>query len=458
MPTKPKIANFKGTRESIATMFNAIRNNATANYRNYVPEADNHLENLPELGSIIMDMPALRNEFLSALMNRIALVLVTSKSYQNPLAVLKKGKIDLGETVEEVFVNIAKPFQYDPAVAENKIFARENPDVRAAFHILNYKKFYKVTIQDNELELAFLSWEGIRDLITKIVETLYTSANYDEYVVMKYMLAKSIVNGRLNPVQIPTVSPTNMRGIAASMKALSNGYEFMKTKYNVAGVANYSTKDRQYLISTADFDASMDVEVLASAFNMSKAEFLGHRILIDSFTDFDNERLVELFGNNNPDYVPFTQDELTALEAVPAVLVDRDWFMIFDKLFKFTENYNGEGLYWNYWYHTWKIFSISPFANASVFVSGAPSVTSITVSPETATIYKGQDILLSATVVTENFASKEVKWTVEGVDGVTIDIYGNLYVPADAESGTVTVTATSVFDPSVSATATVTIS
>ena len=456
MPTRPSVKGLKTNgAKGVADIFEAIRNDATANYRDYVPPMNPNASNIREIGAIIMDMPVLKNEFLNALVNRIALVLITSKAYSNPWQVLKKGKLELGETIENVYVNITKPFQYDPAVAEKKVFERNLPDVRASFHTINYQKFYKIPIEDAELELALLSWEGIRDLIAKIVETVYTSANLDEYLAMKYLLCKSIVNGRLYPKQIQTLSPQNMRGIAARIKGVSNDYEFMKTTYNIAGVANFSIKRDQYLICTTDFDAEMDVEVLASAFHMERAEFMGHRILIDSFSEFDEARLAELF-KDDPNYVPFTAEEKASLEKVPAVLVDKDWFMIFDKLERFTENFNGEGMYWNYFYHVWKIISANPFENAVVFNTGTPAVDSVTVSPETATVMAGQSILLSATVTTEDFASKVVNWTCEGVEGATIDIYGNLTVPADA-TGTITVTATSAFDPTKSAIATITI-
>ncbi len=455
MPTVP--ANRNLTASSV-DILNAIRNNASANYRDYIPAARADVESIREIGAIIMDYPALQNEFLSALVNRIGRVLITSKSYSNPWAIFKKGLLEFGETVEEIFVNIAKPFEYDPAVAESKVFAREIPDVRSAFHILNYQKFYKSTIQNEQLRQAFLSWTGITDLIAKIVDAMYTGANYDEFQTMKYMLAKNILNGRLNAVQIPTVSEQNMKSIVGTIKGVSNNYEFMSTKYNVAGVATYSYKPEQYFVIDSNFDATMDVEVLASAFNMDKADFIGHRILIDSFGELDTERLNQLFGSD-PNYVPLTSAELTALKAIPAVLVDRDWFMVFDILMNFTEQYNGEGLYWNYWYHTWKTFSVSPFANASVFVPGVPSITSVTVSPESATISPGQTILLSAEVVTANFASKAVNWSVSPeTEGVSISVLGELSVDSSVTGTTLTVTATSTVDSTKSDSATITVS
>ena len=101
---------------------------------------------------------------------------------------LLAGYTEIGETIEEIFVNIAKPYEYDVAEAETKVFKREIPDVRAAFHTMNFQKYYKVTVSQDQLRQAFLSWQGITDLIAKIVDSLYTAMEKDEYVTMKYMI------------------------------------------------------------------------------------------------------------------------------------------------------------------------------------------------------------------------------------------------------------------------------
>ena len=453
MPNRPNVVTLS---KNSVDILNAIRNGASANYRDYVPEADQSLDSLRQIGDIIMNYDALQNEFLSALINRIGRVLISSRTYSNPWNMLKKGTLEFGETIEEVFVNIAKPFQYDPAVAENKIFAREIPDVRTAFHIMNYKKFYKVTIQQYQLKQAFLAWQGIYDLIAKIVDAMYTGANYDEFLTMKYVIARQILGGRLYPVTIPEANKANAGDIVSVIKGISNDFEFMKTKYNQTGVSNYSDKKRQFLIVNSKFDAIMDVNVLASAFNMDKAEFMGRKILVDSFGDLDMPRLRELLGKDET-FVDYTDDELKALDAIPAILIDEDWFMIYDNLFNFTENFNGEGMYWNYWYHVWKTFSVSPFANNALFIPGTPSITSVTVTPATATVLAGQSISLSATVVTDYFAPQTVTWTTE-TEGVTVNASGVVTIGADVESGTkITITATSAFDTTKSGSATLTV-
>lgn len=452
MPTKPKVVTLTNSSVDI---LNVIRKNASQNYRDYVPMATPDADSIREIGAVIMDYPNLQNEFLSALVNRIGRVLITSKMYDNPWTMFKKGMLDFGESIEEIFVNIAKPFQFDPEVAESTVFKREIPDVRSAFHIMNYQKYYKATIQNDQLRQAFLSWDGITDLISKIVDAMYTGANYDEFQTMKYMLAKRILNGQLYPVTIPTVQTENMKDIVTTIKGVSNKFEFMSSKYNLTGVQTFTKKEDQYLLINSKFDAQMDVEVLASAFNMDKAEFAGHRVLVDSFGDLDIDRLNLLF-KDDPTYTEIGDSDLKALDAIPAIIVDKNYFMIFDNFYNFTEQYNGEGLYWNYWYHVWKTFSISPFANNALFIPGTPTVTSVTVSPAKANVSAGQKVQLSAVVQTTEFAPQSVTWSVTSGENVTVNQNGLVTIGTGA-SGEVVITATSTYDHEKTGTATLTI-
>ena len=448
---------------SSVDVLNAIRNSASVNYRDYVPVATPDAESIREIGTIIMDYPTLQNEFLNALINRIGKVMLTSKMYQNPWEMFKKGLLEYGETIEEIFVNIAKPEQYSAEDAENTVFKRTAADVKSAFHVRNFQELYPVTIQDKDLRAAFLSWDGVTDLIGRIVDSLYSAASFDEFTVMKYLLAKRMLAGGLKPVVMGDYS-SDAKVAVKSFKGISNKMEFMSTDYNVAGVHNFSKKDDQFLIVNADFDAVMDVEVLASAFNMDKAEFLGHKVLVDNFGEINDSRLKLLFGS---EFTPLTSDEKTALNAVPAVLVDRDWFMIYDNLFNFTEQYNAKGMYWNYFYHVWKTFSVSPFANAVMFLTSAPTISAVEVTPATASAVAGQSVTLSAAVSGSAFANQAVDWTISGATDTStyINDAGVLVLGASETgtvaqgetNGTITVTATSVGNSTKTDTATITV-
>ena len=454
MAIKPK--NVELTASSVEIL-NSIRNSATPYYKQMIPTAKANTSSVRQIGNVMMEYEPLQNEFLSALYNRISRVIITSKMYYNPWAPFKKGLMELGETVEEVFVNIAKAHTFNPEKAETEFMKREIPDVRAAFHTMNYQKFYKATISNDQLRQAFLSWQGITDLIAKIVDAMYTAHNYDEFQVTKYMLARNILNGYLHPVTVPLINKENAEDIVTEVKSASNNLVYMSRDYNLAGVDSFTKKKDQFIITTARFDAIMDVNVLAAAFNMDKAEFMGNRVQIDGFDKIDDTRMTQLFTDDpNAGYIPLTTQEKAALAQIPAIIVDRDYFMIFDNLYKFTEDYNGEGLYWQYWYHAWKTFSTSPFANAVIFVPGTPSIKKVTVSPPTATVNKGNMLQLNAVVEAESFAPKSVVWGVNSKLS-TISQNGLLTVGAKETASNLTVTATSTYDNGKSGTATITV-
>ena len=296
---------------------------------------------------------------------------------------------------------------------------------------------------------------GTEILIGDIVNSLYTAANYDEFLTMKYLLGKTILKGRMYPVEVAAISAANAKDIVTTVKENSNILEFPSTKYNPAHVFQHTPKSEQVIFINARFDAIMDVNVLASAFNMDKAQFMGQRVLIDSFGSLDRERLAELFADD-PNYVPLTDAEITALDTIPMAVVDEKFFMIFDNLNEFTEIYNAELLYWNYFYHQWKTFSTSPFSNALVYVPTTPAVTGITVTPATATVKAGSSLALTVEVATDGFAPQTVVYESD-TDGVTVTEGGVVQVD-EGVSGTATITVTSTYDDSVSATVTLTIS
>ena len=457
MATKPKIVTL--TNNSVDVL-NAIRNSASINYRDYVPIATADADSIREIGATIMDYPALQNEFLNALVNRIGRVILTSKSYQNPWAMFKKGFLEFGETIEEVFTNLAKPFQFDPAVAENEIFKREIPDVRSAFHVLNYQKFYKATVSQEQLRMAFMSWDGVTSLISSIVESMYTAANYDEFITMKYLLCKRILSGEMYWDSVSGGSDAIAKNMIKEVRMHSANLTFLSSKYNLAGVYNSTEKNNQYIIIPSMWLAQIDVEVLAAAFNMDKVEFMGHVVPVDSLSEFDTARLNELF-KDDPTYTEFGENDIMALSMVAAVLVDKDFFMIFDNLQNFTENYNGQGLYWNYYYHVWKTFSTSPYANAILFTGGGSadwSSAAVNVTPNAATVLPGQSVQLKANLtVNTPFVSKSIDWE-SSSEYATVNKSGVVTVLANAPKSTqITITAKAHAHPATTGTATITV-
>lgn len=427
---------------STIDILNVIRMNANAEYQNAVPEITKATD-IPKVGEVIYGTPAFSNYFISALINRIALVRVRSANFNNMYKELKKGYLEFGETVEEVFVNIAKARDFSVEKGEAREFKRTIPDVRSAFHAMNWRVQYPITIEDMELRQAFLSINGVQDLIAKLVDSIYNANEYDEYLLFKYLMIKAISHGKMYPVSIG--DGTDIHDAAVQYRGMSNNLEFMNSKYNSAGVRTTTRKDDQYIFMDAFYNAKYDVNVLASAFNMDKATFMGHLKLIDSWNTFDNERF-DVIRANSDGIEEVTADELALMADVKAVLVDKEWFQIYDNLDKMTEQYCASGMYWNYFYNVWKTVSSSPFSNAIVFVTS----TAQTALPASITLkIADKDASTEATVFTLTPQLDNTSLAPSSLNfhqtqalteaGIAVHKFGGIMIPASQNSTAMTI-------------------
>ena len=429
---------------STLDILNVIRANASLEYQNSVP-AVTQVSDIPKVGEVIYGTPAFANQFINALVNRIALVRVQSATFNNPYAILKKGYLEFGETVEDIFVQIAQVVDYSAEKAAARELKRTMPDVKSAFHAMNWRVMYPVTIQDEDLNLAFRSAEGVQDLIARIVDSVYTAAEYDEFLLFKYLIIKAVSSGKLYPVSIG--AGTDLKDAAKAFRGVSNKIQFMSKDYNEYGVKTNTPIGRQVIFMDADFNAEFDVDVLSAAFNMEKADFMGRLFLIDDFTSFDNERF-ELIRAASDGLEAVTDDELLLMADVKAITVDENWFQVYDNLNKMTENYVGSGLYWNYWYHQWKTISTSPFANAVVFALNTatttlPATVRVTITDKSES---ADAITLTLGVAeTDTLQPSNVKFiqTEELTEsGIAVHPFGALLIPASQASTDITVKAT----------------
>lgn len=197
----------------------------------------------------------------------------------------------------------------------------------------------------------------------------------------------------------------------------------------------------------ADFNAKFDVKVLASAFNMDKATFIGKLHLIDDFASFDNERF-EAIREESTGLEEVTADELNLMKNVKGVLVDEEWFQVYDNLFEFDETRVGSGLYWNYWLHVWKTISYSPFANAIAFVDSSDTID----KPETITVsITGKEVSEVGTIFTLNVNDDTATLAPNSVnfvqtkalttDGIAVQKYGAIVIPSTKSTTEITLVA-----------------
>lgn len=399
---------------------NAIRN-SNPNVANYVPLAN--AENVAEIGQGILINQTIQNEFITSLVDRIGLVVVRQVSLANPLKKFKKGMMPQGRSIEEIFTDITKAKKYNPEDAESTVFRREIPNVKTLFHERNRQDFYEQTIQDSSLQSAFVTWGHFESFVSSIINAIYNSAEVDEYEYMKLLIDNYYSKGLFSVVKVTKPdTETTARGLVKKMRATATKMTLPSGSrdYNALAVRTRSEMADLHLIIDADLNAEIDVEVLARAFNMDKTSFLGNLTVIDGFSS-------------------------TGLEAV---LIDKDWYMVYDNLMKLETIRNPKGLYWNYFYHVWQTLSVSRFANAVAFVSEevAP-VTQVIVDPTILSLRAGKTFDYTAYVRATDGQEHDVVWDVVGSagtvvqSGTTVDEKGKLTL-ADLQTGQLLVTAT----------------
>lgn len=443
MPTKPRIA----TNTNIsADVINAVKNSASSYYKDYVPYVTADADSLRGIGAIIMNNPALENEFLNTLVNRIAFARIASRLYTNPLATLKKGVIDVGETVEDIFVNIAKVYQYGEiagsgADTATNLFKKYEPDVRTAFYIMNSQLTYPVTVNRAMLKSAFKSWSGMDELISGIIQSVYTAAAYDEFNITKYLIGQHILNGKLAYYRFDETSADKYKLCATQMRKVSNDFQFMSADYNIAGVTTFTDSDKKVILINTDYDANIDTNVLAGAFQLPYADYLNRRILIDGLGHLDIARLNKAFANDST-YTEPSADDMAFLDKVAGVIIDEDFVQIYDNVFEMRDMPIANTLDHNYFLHMWQTYAVSPFANAVAVIPNdlvaaqTPSNTSITLLTETFYALVGQkpavntpfSLLLTANVNTVNGASKDLIYTLVSDNTNSVTVYPNGYV------------------------------
>lgn len=327
-------------------MLNTIRDNASQEYQDLIPEATQ--TNLQDIGAMLISDVNLANEFTSALVNKIAFTKVHNKIWKNPLGILKKGTKPLADTVEEVFVNYAKAEEFD--AEGNSLLNRKLPNVKSVYHSMNRKDKYKVTISTEQLSKAFRSYGDLRNFYNVIINSLYNGDNRDEFVIFKKLLTNAISKKYVKQITVadPCTSKENATSFIKAVKTISAGMEFVSSNYN--GYLDAQSKDTipvetftevkdQYILIDTATDVAIDVDVLANAFNLTKQEFLARKIRIDAFPDSN----------------------------IRAMVIDKDFTQIYDDLYQMRRFENGEGLYENYILHHWQTISASPLVNAVAF-------------------------------------------------------------------------------------------
>lgn len=407
----------------VIELLNTIRDNASQAYQDRVPEATR--SNIESVGEAITDLnnAVVYNEFINTLANMIIAPELIKKSWSNPLGKFKKGKKTFGDTVEEVYNNFIKAQTYDQTGAG--LLTRNLPDTKVIFHRMNRQDSYVLTDSPEALAKAFKSYEGVADYIQNLFTTIRNSAEYDEYILMRELIAQAYDNDAMVAVAVadPQTSEANAKAFIKAIKTVSGDMVFPNSNNNAylssqstdnVPIITFSKKDEQVLIVDNPTDVTCNIDVLASAFNKSIVEF----------NDTQKE-VIDVFP----------------VEGMVACLVDKNFFQVYDDLFTFREFENGLGLYRNHILHIWQTLGYSTLTNSVCFMVSADMNSDGDIADEytvTYTLKTGVTSTNKRKTVLEGTTYKTTLKGVKGTDTVTVTVGGVTVADAyDSDTGVV---------------------
>lgn len=348
-----------------APVLNTIRNSASMNYRNYVPfYAPEDGAGIKEIGKIIMDAPGIRSEFTDLFL-QFARQLVSTAIFKNPFAALKRSDFEIGAIIQDIFVDMAKGVKYDGGAVD--IFRKIPDDVKSAYYVLNFKALYPATIGADELREAFTTENAFQSFTSAKITSLYTAMEVDEYAVVKLLVASAIADHKVKYITHAAATSTETaREMAVTMQSNVLHLGFPTTEYNPAGVANPVKPDNVYILITPEMQARIDMQTLATAFHMDKAEISGRFIVVDNFNGLDWDRLSDILDGDVDALRAKLEDSTVqaVLASVQCVAFGGDWLKLVNRLTDMESIRNPKTLATNYFLHNWNVVAFSPFVNA----------------------------------------------------------------------------------------------
>lgn len=326
-------------------ILNTIRNNADTLYQSRVPAATQ--TNISEIGRVFSQYDNIYNTFVTSLIHKIGLTIVQAKSFKNKLAPFKSGMILSEQDIEEIFVDTFRAAEgsYDKeggmgAGGIHPFKRRSYQDVQVMYHRMNRQDKYAITLSKLDVIRAFKSAATLDSFIAAQFNSLYTGAEYDEYIHMKKLFSEAIAAGDFYNYEVPTIDGTtqNTLDFVRTVKKAVKDLEYPSTEFNPAHVKTMSNASELVMFVNKDVAVHMDVDVYAQIFGAQFAKMPITIVEVDNFGDDDT--------------------------GTYALICDKDWFKVYDTLNEFRQLENPEGLYTTYWLHVWQILSYSKFKNA----------------------------------------------------------------------------------------------
>ena len=438
----------------LVTALNKMREMSVSSgdiFHQYFPIVDANT-NIGEWGAPIFgsNYQAVQESFFG-LLKQIAYVATVTRLFDNPLAQLEGENIPLGWAGEETYINPVKGRGFDVNDFAG-ILQKYEADVKVQYLTVNMDVQYPVTLTRDKIRQAFTSWRDLEEFINGIVNALYNGAYINMFQFTKDLVSAAFSSNKAAYIKVTAVTNESTgKAMIKKLRELYTLFQMPSSDYNAwakvggAGrpITTWCAPEDIVLIIRADIMAAVDVDVLAAAFNMDKADFIGRVITVDNFDTYTDDGTKIYDGSD-----------------IYGIICDKAWFKIKQQDMALDMWFNPNNRSWQYYLNVVKMYNYSLFANGVVIAIDDPVVdaTAITVSKSSVSVEEGSDVVLdlqttpfSANPTITASSSAEGKATAS-VSGKKLTIHG-----VDDGSATITVTATNSDNNTVTATVTVTV-
>lgn len=405
--------------EGLVTALNAMREMSVDNgsiYHKYVPVVTESTT-IGEFGQPILDSENVNvlNDFVG-LLKKVVATAVYNKTFNNPLANLEGERMPLGNFIEDVYVNPAKARGFNVNDFAGLLQKYES-EVATQYLAINSDLQYMVTITREKIRNAFTSWANLENLVSSMVNSLYNGAYITRYNQAKGLVLSAYTG---NNAQIEIVSAVSdeatAKALVKKMRATFSKMQIPSTRFNAwnkvkggnLALKTWTDPEDVVVLISADLEATLDVDVLANAFNMTKTDFLGRVIVVDDFSQYNEDGTVAVDGSN-----------------IQAMICDKAWFKIKTQDFAMDEFYNMNNRTWTYGLNDVRMVNYSLFANAVIFATAQPTVDATAITPEQTSVRVkvGEKVVVPFTLTPAN-ATTTVTATVSLASKATAQIVG----------------------------------
>lgn len=416
-------------------------------FHQYFPIVDSST-NIGEWGSPMFgsNYQAVQESFFG-LLKQIAYVATVTRTFSNPLAQLEGENMPLGWAGEETYINPVQGRQFDVNDFAG-ILQKYEADVKVQYLTINMDLQYPVTLTRDKIRTAFNSWRDLEEFINGIVNALYNGAYIGMFNYTKALISSAFKENKAQYIKVTTPSDESTgKAFVKQLRKYYTLFQLPSTSYNawakVGGngkaITTWCAPEDVVLLIRADILATIDVDVLAAAFNMDKADFMGRVITVDNFDVYadDGEKIYD--GQH-----------------ILGFIGDRAWFKIKQQDMALDMWFNPNNRSWQYYLNVVRAYNYSLFANGLIIANDDPVVNATAVAVDKATVSVAETKTVDVTATLTPFTSTAVITASSSAEGkATVAVTGHTVTITGVDAGSATITVTATNSDTTTATATI---